>query len=177
VKLADIIYWEPGMPLPAPAEVLNAGNGMCCVPAARHGSMECICWQPVWDTEQQDLRPSAPAPASPPRMCADCAYRPRSPERTGDPSYKGDTGHLQAIATAGDPFWCHQGMRRPLKWVHPSGAEIPGSPANYRPPIRGGVPYKADGTAADLCSGWYLLRARQAVQNAPAAELELKSHG
>lgn len=160
MKLTEAIYWEPGMPLPAPPEVLNAGKGMCCVAAAEGGALECICWKPVYDTDQQDLRPGAPMPESPPRMCGDCAYRPRSPERTGDPAYQGDSEFLHRIAGDGHPFWCHQGMRRPLKWVHPSGAEIPGSPAGYRPPIHGGTPYKADGTAATLCSGWYLLHRR-----------------
>lgn len=53
-----------------------------------------------------------------------------------------------------DRFWCHQGMRRPLYWEHPAGVRITGSPADYDPPIEDLVPFKADGTPADLCAGW-----------------------
>lgn len=61
----------------------------------------------------------------------------------------------------GEPFACHQGMRRPVKWVHPSGAEVLGHPAGYAPPIVDGVPYKADGTPGDLCGGWFLRRVKE----------------
>lgn len=162
MKLLDVIYWEPGLPLPAAPEVLDAGKRMCCVQAAEDGPLACICWKPVYDEDQAEPDTAALAGANE-KMCADCAYRPRSPERTGDPTFKGDTAELDRIVKAGEPFWCHQGLRRPVKWVHPSGAEIPGHPAAYRPPIRGHIPYKADGSPADLCGGW-MLRRMKAMQ-------------
>jgi hypothetical protein len=158
LTLADILpAWKPGMPLPAPAGILDAGQGECC-PGARVTPLDCTCWTPVYDLEQQPPAPGTPPVAGTARMCGDCAYRPRSPERQGDPGVKGDAAALDQLAAGGTPFWCHQGMRRPVRWVHPSGAELPGSPADYRPPVAGGIPRKADGTPGDLCRGWLLRR-------------------
>lgn len=169
-RLSDIIWWEPGMPLPAPPEALLAGQGMCCTGSANGTPLDCTCWEPVWDLGQQPVQPGLPRPADPPRMCGDCAYRPGSPERAGEPSHQGDRELLDNLVDNGAPFFCHAGMRRPVKWVHPSGAEIPGHAANYRPPIRDGVPYKADGTPGDICSGWFLRRAHQARQDDASLE-------
>lgn len=44
-------------------------------------------------------------------MCDDCAYRPGSPEKSGDPMYRGDATDLEMIAETGT-FFCHQGLRR-----------------------------------------------------------------
>jgi hypothetical protein len=55
----------------------------------------------------------------------------------------------------------------PVAYRHPSGAEIPGHPAGYDPPIVDGVPCKADGTPADLCAGWLLRCAK--LSGEPAA--------
>lgn len=61
------------------------------------------------------------------------------------------------------PFYCHQGIRKPIAWRHPpSGTEIPGHPGGYDPPIQDGVPYKADGSPAFICAGWLLRRAKEA---------------
>jgi len=129
--------------------------------AAMRGLQGCTCWRPVYDLQQADPDPVALAafdngvtPSVRPQMCGDCAYRPDSPEKAGDPQHRGDAEYLEHIAAKGEPFWCHTGMRRIVRWVHPSGAEIPGHPADYAPPICGAVPYKADGQPGDRCAGW-----------------------
>jgi hypothetical protein len=50
-------------------------------------------------------------------------------------------------------------------YVHPSGAEYRATDADYRPPIRGRVPYRADGQPAYICGGWLLRRAVLVRQN------------
>lgn len=125
----------------------------CCEGAAVYGPSRCTCWAPVYDQEQQPLQPEVP-PSVRTEMCADCAYRPGSPERQGDPDYRGDRQNLDELVAAGRPFWCHQGMRKPVRYRHPCGMEIEGHPAEYDPPQQGAVPFKADGTPGDLCNGW-----------------------
>ena len=72
------------------------------------------------------------------------------------------TGLLDELVATGAPFFCHQGIRKPIAWRHPpSGTEIPGHPGGYDPPIRDGVPYKADGSPAFICAGWLLRRAKE----------------
>lgn len=128
-------------------------TGWCCEGSAYRGAEGCLCWTPVYDLEQAEPQTGVDAQIRP-KMCDDCAYRPGSPERTGDPAALADQAALDALVASGTPFWCHQGMRRPLKWIHPSGAEHPGSPLNYRPPIVDGVPFRSDGTPGDFCAGW-----------------------
>lgn len=101
--------------------------------------------------------------------CSDCAYLANSPERRGEDGYQGDPESLEQMVRDGSPFACHQGIRKPVKYVHPSGAEVPGHPAAYNPPVIDGVPYKADGTPADLCAGWSARRLAymQREMNAP----------
>ena len=101
-------------------------------------------------------------PPVPVRMCATCAYRPASPERRGEDGYAGDEDLLDELVATGSPFYCHQGIRKPVAWRHvPSGTEIPGHPGGYDPPILDAVPYKADGSPADLCAGWLLRRVKE----------------
>lgn len=128
--------------------------GTCCIGAAFMDSTHCTCWTPVHDIDQADpdtLRP----PGLTPKMCPDCAYRPGSPEREGDPQAAADHAALDALVCNGAPFWCHQGMRLIVAMEHPDGRRIPieGGLA-YDPPIVGAVPYRADGTAGKLCAGW-----------------------
>lgn len=140
----------------------DIGNGEvpCCIAAAMDGPGYCTCWKPVFDVEQQPPRTDL-TPGVQPKMCADCAYRPNSPERSGDPDAVADAEGLRVLVDSGSPFWCHQGMRRPTHWVHPSGATAPASALNYQPPIVGTTPYKADGTPGDLCGGWAALRLKK----------------
>jgi hypothetical protein len=126
--------------------------GPCCMGSAVYGPDRCTCWEPVYDLEQQPLKPGAMGLRKTP--CSDCAYKKNSPERRGEEGYQGDPDSLEEMVANGDPFACHQGIRKPVKWVHPSGAEVPGHPASYEPPVVDGKPYKADGTPADLCAGW-----------------------
>jgi len=87
-------------------------------------------------------------------MCEDCAYRPQSPERSGDDRYAGDADQLEAWASTGTPFHCHDGMRKRVARWHPAGRLILDSADTYEPPIREGVPYRADGQPGLLCAGW-----------------------
>lgn len=143
-----------------PPELPDAGHGACCIGAAVHGPQRCTCWVPVYDLDQQPVRPGLPLPRVPLRMCGDCAYRPHSPERQGAEDYAGDEDLLEELVASGTPFYCHEGIRHPIAWRHPSGVEVPGHPGSYDPPILAGVPYKADGTPANVCTGWLLRRAK-----------------
>lgn len=136
----------------------EVGHGGCCYGAAVYGPERCTCWEPVYDLEQRAPRPAAPAVR--PTACADCAYRPDSPERSGARGYAGDVDTLDELVEAGQPFYCHQGIRRPVRLRHPEGVEVDGHPADYDPPLVGGVPYRADGTPAEVCAGWAARAAR-----------------
>lgn len=112
-------------------------------------------WEPVYDLPQARPQPAGHPVGVQDRMCGDCAFRPDSPEKSGDEKYAGSSGELDEWVGNGHPFWCHQGMRRPVAFRNrESGLEIPASPDSYDPPIIDAVPYKADGTPADLCFGW-----------------------
>ena len=143
----------------APPGLPDAGQGACCYGAAIYGPERCTCWVPVFDLDQAEPLVDAPH-AVRPLMCDDCAYRPGSPERTGDEHASGDAEMLERIAAGATPFWCHQGIRRPVAYRHePSGVEVPaddigGAELAYRPPVVGGRPHRADGRPADLCAGW-----------------------
>jgi len=145
----------------------DAGEGACCYGAIMNGPQACTCWQPVYDLEQQPLRPGDLGLRG--SMCGDCAFRPGSPERSGDPSYQGDGEFLDEIVITGELFACHQGVRRVIRWVHPSGAEISGHGGDYRPPLVNGRPFKADGTPADLCAGWAARRLKYMQREAKAS--------
>lgn len=127
-------------------------GGACCWGAAASGPDRCTCWTPVFDRDQAEPVPAIPEVRD--RMCGDCAYRPGSPEKVGDPEHEGDAETLEHLAASGTPFWCHDGMRRPVVLRHPSGAEIPGHVAAYEPPRIGGIPFRADGRPGLLCAGW-----------------------
>lgn len=142
----------------APVEVPEAGvpgvDPGCCMGSAMDGPRGCSCWTPVYDADQVEPLVGLPRPTRP-RMCGDCAYRPGSPERSGDESYTADAEQLEHLAATGTPFGCHDGMRRVIGWRHPSGAYVAATSTDYyQPPIRGGVPYRADGTPGELCAGW-----------------------
>jgi hypothetical protein len=139
-------------------------TGWCCEGSVYRGASGCMCWEPEYDREQADVLALDTVTTGRTTMCGDCAYRPGSPERSGDPQAGATQEDLDTLVAAGDPFWCHDGMRLPVLWRHPSGATVPGSPLDYRPPIVDGRPYKADGTPGDLCAGWLarsLSRARR----------------
>jgi len=131
-------------------------TGSCCWGSVLDGADGCTCWEPVYDLDQQPIQKDEPV-AVRGAMCIDCAYRPNSPERRGDPTAAADAEKLQALAARGTTFWCHQGIRRPTHWVHPSGVTKPGDPMNYCPPSADGIPFKADGHPADHCAGWSAL--------------------
>jgi len=136
-------------------------GGGCCIGADVYGPGRCTCWVPIYDLDQTTPDPMAGRllaagvyPTVRPSMCEDCAYRPGSPEKQGDPQHAGSAEFLEHIARADEPFWCHDGMRRPVRWVHPSGASILGHEAAYAPPIVDLVPYRAEGQPGDQCAGW-----------------------
>lgn len=140
----------------------------CCTATAVMGHAWCTCWEPLYDAEQAPARTDLPAGMQP-AMCTDCAYRPKSPERTGDPDAddgaKHDAEDLQHFVVTGSAFWCHQGMRRPRVWRHPTtGAVVLGSPHDYKPLTVDRIPYQADGTPGLLCAGWVALRTKHLQQ-------------
>lgn len=150
-------YLETG--LSAALALAAAGPWTCCAGAVQRGPGGCTCWTPLFDLDQSTPDPTAPVQ---PRhaMCSDCAYRPGSPERTGDEDVAGDAAQLEQLAADGTPFWCHDGMREPVRWCHPSGLTIPAhsSHGDYQPPQIDGVPYRADGRPGLLCAGWHARR-------------------
>lgn len=135
---------------------------------------ECECFVPIYANGDEGQAPPDPEhirmlaagiqPVTRTAMCIDCAYRPDSPEKSGDPRYSGDADFLEELAATGKRFWCHQGLLHPIAFRHPSGLEIPASPGMYPAPIVDGVPYKTDGTSADLCAGWDARRRALAAQ-------------
>lgn len=129
--------------------------GYCCAGAAMRGPGACTCWEPVYDLQQRELDPAEPTART--AMCADCAYRPDSPEMNGSEHHEGDPEMLLRIArTREGRFFCHQGIRRPKEWRHPDGRvrTHEGAAADYRPPMVGNVPYRANGAPAEICAGW-----------------------
>jgi hypothetical protein len=135
----------------------------CCDGVGYGGDLsDCTCWVPQYDTEQADPRP----PTCPEdlevmaKVCGDCAFRKGSPER--DTPYEEEA--LFALADTGQPFWCHTGMRQPVRWVHPAGPVVDGDPDDWAPPIANGVPYRASGAPAYLCAGWAARNLKAAAQ-------------
>ena len=138
-------------PDPTTADI---GTLWCCDAVAYRGLAACTCWEPVYDVDQTPPDTTTLAGAMPAK-CGDCAFRPDSPERA-DPFLAEE---LYSLPDRGDPFWCHDGMRQPARWRHRTvDVEVPGDPADWQPPIVHGIPYRADGHAADLCAGWLALR-------------------
>lgn len=131
----------------------------CCIGNDINGPEYCLCWIPVFAVDQQPAQPIGPDSIRARNgMCHDCAYRPRSPERTDGERFMEDD--LLDLATSGTPFWCHEGIRRPAYWEHPDGRTVPADPADYQPAMLGPIVLRADGTPANLCGGWAALTGR-----------------
>lgn len=152
----------------APADVLRTLTGLssCCLGATISPS-SCTCWEPIYDKEQSDPDVTVP-PSTRMTACDDCAYRAGSPERSGDEHYAADFDRFDASI-----FWCHQGMRKPVAWRHPTlGITVDTTGDYYDPPIvrdenGEGVPFRADGTPGDRCAGW---AARRRALEAPLVD-------
>lgn len=123
----------------------------CCM-GATVDLADCTCWVPIFATEQAAPRPPASADDLQvgPKMCGDCAFRKGSPERSSE----WEEEALFGLAASGTPFWCHAGMRKPIRWEHPAGLTVDGDPDDWMPPMLHGVPYRNDGQPALLCAGW-----------------------
>ncbi len=135
----------------------------CCMGAINNGPGGCTCWTPEYDLDQTDppaqtvidLAVGTRQPPVRTRMCGDCDYRPDSPEKNGDDAMAGDAELLERLAATGSKFYCHDGMRSPVAWVHPRGMRIPAAGVgDYQPPIVDGVPYRASGEPGLVCAGW-----------------------
>lgn len=124
----------------------------CCDGEMIRGAAYCTCWEPVFDLEQADPIPPGDGEIQvrPGGLCGDCAYRPESPEMATD--FMAEA--LRELPLKGQTFWCHDGMRRPIRWEHPDGRTIDGSPDDYQPPMVDGRPHRADGRVGHLCAGW-----------------------
>lgn len=141
----------------------DVGNGEvpCCMGSAMYGPERCTCWVPEYDAPQAKPQ-EGPSPVRK-RMCADCAFRPDSPERNGDERYahSDEDGLVDVVAGT---FACHQGMRRLVRFRHPNGHVQELDVDAYAPPIVA-APTMADGRPAELCAGWW--QARCAGGDAP----------
>lgn len=139
---------------------------VCCMGVAVYGPSRCTCWLPIFDVDQVPPRVGL-ASERRATMCGDCAFRGDSPERQGDPRFQhsGD-GELEELVSSTADFACHQGMRRRLALVHPSGARVECGPGAYAPTIVNGVAFKADGSPADRCAGLAVARTLKAVSEA-----------
>lgn len=152
----------------------------CCEGMVFQGWPGCECFVPVYANGDEGQAPPDPdyigmlaagvEPVTRTSMCHDCAYRPGSPEKSGDPRYSGDAAFLEELARTGQRFWCHQDLLHPIAFRHPSGLEVPAPPGMYPAPTVDGVPYKTDGTSADLCAGWDARRRALAARAAVAGE-------
>lgn len=120
----------------------------CCIGSAMGGPADCTCWEVVYDLQQADRLVPGPR-VTRDEMCADCAFRPGSPELSDD-----RRDGLLELAYGDNPFWCHHGIRRVIEWRHPDGRVVAADPGDYRPPVPNGRPYRADGTPAEICAGW-----------------------
>jgi hypothetical protein len=131
-----------------------AGVG-CCYGEINGGLRGCYCWVPEYDVDQTTPRVgeirTPGLKVRPGGRCGDCAYRRDSPENAE--AFTAET--LVSVAAAGEPFWCHDGMRRPARWRHPErDVVVEGDTADWRPPVVGQIPFRADGSPALLCAGW-----------------------
>lgn len=137
----------------------DAGQGWCCMGAVMRGPGGCTCWDDKHDRRQsKTLKPGPPAVRT--EKCEDCAFRKGSPETQGDTRFalSGD-GELQnMLDNPHAVFYCHQGMRRITKRVHPTGATVDAAPGEYDPPGRDCLPYKANGQPAEICAGFAAAR-------------------
>lgn len=143
--------------------------GSCCWGAVMNGPNGCYCWEPQYG-DQVQAEPKPGPIATRDTMCPDCAHRFDSPENRGERGYAGDADELEELAASGQPFYCHQGIRRPVTLRHPDGVEVPAHPGAYDPPIVDRVPFKLDGTPADLCAGWMARKRWYDQQPRDAAE-------
>lgn len=136
----------------------DAGGGVCCMGSVVYGPGRCTCWEEVVEPKQQPEQPG-PSTERPGGMCASCAYRGDSPERTGQQGAAHDADDLADLAAGDLPFYCHEGMPLVVQMRHPSGAVYTPPPLAYRPAMgANGAPLKADGTPAHVCAGWAACR-------------------
>lgn len=128
----------------------------CCMGTA--AGCACTCWEDEYDQPQLPAQEGPPAIA--PGPCSTCACRPGSPERLED-----DTPYdqrqmasswelVQSLAARGEPFWCHQGMRRRVRERHPDGRVREVGEHDWAPGVRPGTPLQASGEPAVMCGGW-----------------------
>lgn len=154
-----------GLPDPSPDGV------PCCDGYAYLGPEHCLCWKRVHDHDQQPPQIDAPLLTAA-SMCADCAFRPNSPERRDSDHAVCSSGDLMRMAMPDNPerFFCHRGMRAIVGHWHPTaGIWAPHDPIDavvpYDPPIIDSVAYQADGSPGLLCAG--LAAARRAKDWTP----------
>lgn len=125
----------------------------CCMESFDGGPADCTCWIPEYDLEE--TRPARLVTDADlqvqPLMCGDCAYRPGSPELADEWERE---ALLELPTRDNKRFFCHQGMRRPIRWRHPDGRVVDGDPADYQPYMKDSIAYQADGTPGLLCAGW-----------------------
>lgn len=160
--------WKPPATLP-PGWRREARRWLipCCYGVAFHeepiGGRHCTCWEPIFatDEKQQDPRPGMPVART--TRCDSCAcFVPSGHLPDGrdiPPDLEEAYYAMLAARAAGTPFWCHKGLRlrvaerHPLLGVRPA-AHPTDAPDRQDVPIVDDVPYKLDGSPADLCFAW-----------------------
>ena len=157
------IMRERGLPDPCPDGV------PCCDGYAYIGPEYCTCWEAVYEDGQREPQRDAEQHTRP-RMCADCAFRPGSPERRDSEHAVCNSGDLlRMVHDPDEVFACHDGLRRAIGWRHPNGLFIRHDPRDavvpYSPPIEGRRAYRLDGSPALHCAG--LAAARRAKDWSP----------
>lgn len=165
--LTEILNMLEGRMLPDPTP-----DGVpCCDSSAYWGPEKCTCWERVHDQDQGPAQIDAEMRTAA-HMCADCAFRPASPERRDSEQAVCSSGDLMRLAMPDNPerFFCHRGMRSIVGHYHPTaGIYAPHEPSDgvvaYDPPIIDNIAYQAEGSPALLCAG--LAAARRAKDWTP----------
>jgi hypothetical protein len=133
--------------------------GGCCVGNDVYGPERCTCWVPVFDLEQSTELQEIASPLDcdeRDKLCGDCAFRPDSPERSDNDGFTEDTLFDMTRSGGRQMFFCHQGVRRAIRYEHPDGRVIEAGPGDYQPVYTGPVPHRADGRAGEVCAGYAL---------------------
>lgn len=146
------IFWDKWVQLHPDRDPDDPDLQGCCMGQAVYGWHRCTCWEPIYDVDQTD--PILPVAEGSIQVrharCGDCAFKRGSQERAD----RAMEEELLGLAIAGIPFWCHDGMRRPKLYRHPTLGDVPATGDDWRPPQVAGVPFRRDGSPGLLCAGW-----------------------
>lgn len=160
-SIDEILHLSALRDLPDP---LGPDDPPCCDGYGYLGYQHCMCWETVYEDGQQEPRRDAEH-LTRLKMCADCAFRPGSPERRdSEQAVCSSTDLMRIVHNPDEVFVCHDGLRRAIGWRHPNGMFVEHTERDgvvaYSPPMEGRRAYQLDGTPALHCAG--LAAARRA---------------